>query len=49
MINLLMVDSDESTIKEVKQYFSSNSSINISKVCQDGKEACEEIIKNHKK
>ena len=46
MINLLMVDNDESTIKEVKQYFSSISSININKVCKDGKEACEELIKN---
>ena len=46
MINLLMVDNDESTIKEVKQYFSSISSINIKKVCKDGKEACDELIKN---
>ena len=46
MINLLMVDSDESTIKEVKQYFSSISSINISKVCMDGKEACDELTNN---
>ena len=48
MINLLMVDSDESTIKEVKQYFSSISSINIKKVCKDGKEACEELIHHGK-
>lgn len=48
MINLLMVDNDESTIKEVKQYFSSISSINIKKVCQDGKDACDELIKNYK-
>ena len=46
MINLLMVDSDESTIKEVKQYFSSISSIKIKKVCKDGKEACDELIKS---
>lgn len=48
MINLLMVENDESTIKEVKQYFSSISSINIKKVCHDGKNACEELIKNSK-
>ena len=47
MINLLMVDNEESTIKEVKQYFSSISSINISKVCMDGKEACEELINSN--
>lgn len=46
MINLLMVDNDESTIQEVKQYFSSVSSINIKQVCKDGKQACEELLKN---
>lgn len=46
MINLLMVDNDESAIKEVKQYFSSISSINIKKVCKDGKEACDLLLKN---
>ena len=49
MINLLMVDYDESAIKEVKQYFSSISSINIKHVCKDGKEACEELIKKETK
>ena len=48
MINLLMVDNDESAIKEVKQYFSSISSINVKTICKDGKEACEEINKNGK-
>ena len=48
MINLLMVDNDESTIKEVKQYFSSISSIKVKNVCRDGKEACDELIKNYK-
>ena len=43
MINLLMVDNDESTIKEVKQYFSSNSGINLKHICNDGKEACDEL------
>ena len=48
MINLLLVDNDESTIKEVKQYFSKESSINIKNVCQDGNEAINELIKNSK-
>ena len=39
MINVLMIDSDLSIIKEVKQYFSNRSSINISKVSLDGEDA----------
>src|SRR5574344_1446 len=46
MINVLMVDSNDSTIKEVKQYFSNQSSICISKVCSDGLMALNEIL-NH--
>ncbi|MBR1416894.1 MAG: sporulation transcription factor Spo0A [Bacilli bacterium] len=46
MVNVFMVDSDESTIKEVKQYFSNQSSICIKKTCSDGKEALDELLKN---
>lgn len=48
MINVLMVDNDESTIDVVKKYFSNQSSINISKVCYDGEEAIKEIESNSK-
>jgi two-component system response regulator (stage 0 sporulation protein A) len=48
MINVLMVDNDESTIKEVKQYFSNQSSIKISKIVSDGEEAKQEILANSK-
>ena len=47
MINVLMVDSDVSTINVVKKYFSKESSIKISKVCNDGEEAIKEISANN--
>ena len=43
MINVLMVDSDLSTIDVVKKYFSKESSIKISKVVNDGEEAIKEV------
>ena len=43
MINVFMVDSNESTIKEVKQYFSNHSSICIKNTCRDGLNAIEEL------
>ena len=46
MINVFMVDNNESTIKEVKKYFSNQSSICIKKVVSDGKEALDELLKN---
>ena len=46
MINVFMVDSDESTIKEVKQYFNNHSSICIKNFCKDGLEAIEELKNN---
>lgn len=46
MINVLMIDSNTSIVKEVKQYFSNQGSIKISKVCSDGNEAESEITKN---
>ena len=48
MINVFMVDSNESTIKEVKQYFSNHSSINIKYSCSDGKIALNELLHNYK-
>ena len=46
MINVFMVDSNESTIKEVKQYFSNHSSICIKNTCKDGLEAINELKTN---
>ena len=46
MINVFMVDSNESTIKEVKQYFSNHSSICIKNFCNDGLKAIEELNNN---
>ncbi len=46
MINVFMVDSNESTIKEVKQYFSNHSSICIKNTCRDGISAIEELNNN---
>ena len=46
MINVFMVDHNESTIREVKKYFSSLGSICISKSCSDGREAMLELEKN---
>jgi two-component system response regulator (stage 0 sporulation protein A) len=48
MINVLMVDNNLSTIKEVKQYFSNQGSISITKVLSDGYEALQEIKENYK-
>ncbi len=47
MINVFMVDSNESTIKEVKQYFSNHSSICIKNTCNDGLKAIEELNNNN--
>ena len=47
MINVLMIDSDLSIIKEVKQYFSNRSSINISKVSLDGEDALKKLESNN--
>src|SRR5574344_1361999 len=49
MINVLMVDNDLNTITEVKQYFSNQGSISISKFITDGEQAWEEIRDNHLK
>ena len=46
MINVFMVDSNESTIKEVKQYFSNHSSICIKNFSNDGLEAIKELKNN---
>ena len=46
MINVLMVDSNESTIKEVKQYFCKSSSICIKKSLNDGSKVLEELKNN---
>ena len=46
MINVFMVDSNESTIKEVKQYFSNHSSICIKNTCSDGLKAINELNNN---
>ena len=48
MINVFMVDNNESTIEEVKQYFSNHSSICIKKSCMDGQEALDELFNNSK-
>ncbi len=48
MINVIMVDSNESSIKEVKKYFSNQSSINIKKSFSDGLEALNELLSNSK-
>ena len=48
MINVFMVDNNESTIKEVKQYFCNHSSICIKKTCLDGSEALDELLINSK-
>ena len=48
MINVFMVDNEESTIKEVKKYFSNHSSINIKYSCSDGKIALNELLHNYK-
>ena len=47
MINVFMVDHSESTIREVKEYFSSLSSIRISKSFNDGKEALLDLLDHH--
>ena len=46
MINVFMVDSNESSIKEVKQYFTNHESICIKKAVMDGKEAYKELLNN---
>jgi two-component system response regulator (stage 0 sporulation protein A) len=46
MINVLMVDNNTSTIKEVKQYFSSQKNICITGSYTNSKDALEELIKN---
>ena len=46
MINVFMVDHNESTIREVKKYFSSLSSICIKKSFMDGKDAINELLNN---
>ena len=46
MINVLMIDGNDSIVKEVKQYFSNQESIKISGVCSDGNMASNEILKD---
>ena len=45
MINVFMVDNNESTIKEVKQYFK-NSEVCIKNSCSDGRVAVKELLKS---
>ena len=45
MINVFMVDNNESTIKEVKQYFK-NSEVCIKSSCSDGRVALRELLKS---
>ena len=47
MINVFMVDNNESTIRDVKQYFSSLGSVCITKSCCDGKEALDDLLVNY--
>lgn len=46
MINVFMVDHSESTIREVKKYFSSLSSVCIKKSFMNGKEAMADLLEN---
>ena len=46
MINVLMIDANTSTVKEVKQYFSNQGSIKVIRVCSDGNDAANEILKS---
>lgn len=46
MINVLMIDGNDSIVRAVREYFSNQKSIHISKVCSNGNDAAGEIFKD---
>ena len=46
-IRVFMVDDNKQIVDEVKKYFSSHSSIEVTGVAYDGKEALEKLLKDH--